>query len=75
MKKISKSDKLIKYVTDRPGHDLRYAIDSRKVEKELGWKLMYNFEDGIRETINWYVNNEAWIKDIESGEYQRSYKK
>lgn len=51
------SKNLITYITDRPGHDRRYAIDSTKAERELGWKLTYNFEDGIKETIDWYINN------------------
>lgn len=68
---MNKPDSLITFVTDRPGHDLRYAIDSTKVEKELGWKLTHNFEDGIKETVNWYLNNEDWINNILSGEYQK----
>lgn len=74
LKQLGKSENLITYVTDRPGHDLRYAIDSTKVEKELGWKLTYTFEDGIKETIDWYVNNQKWIDDIKTGAYQKSYK-
>ena len=75
LKQLGKSEDLIEYVTDRPGHDLRYAIDSTKAERELGWDRTYTFEDGIKETIDWYVNNEAWINDIKSGQYKESYKK
>ena len=74
LKQMGKSEDLITYVTDRPGHDLRYAIDSSKVEKELGWTRTYNFEDGIKETIDWYLNNTSWIDDIKNGNYQKSYK-
>src|SRR5574344_370215 len=75
LKQLDKPESLITYVTDRPGHDLRYAIDSSKVEQELGWNRTYNFEDGIKETINWYVNNQNWIEDIKTKKYQESYKK
>lgn len=75
LKQLGKSEDLITYVTDRPGHDLRYAIDSTKVEDELGWSRTYTFEQGIKETIDWYVNNIEWIENIKSGEYKNSYKK
>lgn len=75
LKQLGKSEDLITYVTDRPGHDLRYAIDSTKVEKELGWNRTYNFEKGIKETIDWYVDNQEWIDEIKSGEYKKAYKK
>ena len=75
LKQLGKSEDLITFVTDRPGHDLRYAIDSTKVEDELGWKRTYTFENGIKETIDWYVNNTEWIDNIKSGEYKKSYKK
>ena len=75
LKQLNKSEDLIEYVTDRPGHDLRYAIDSSKVERELGWDRTYTFENGIKETIDWYVNNTEWIDNIKSGEYQKAYKK
>ena len=71
---MGKSEDLIEFVTDRPGHDLRYAIDSTKVEKELGWTRTYTFEVGIKETIDWYLNNQDWIDNIKSGEYKNSYK-
>ena len=75
LKQMNKSEDLIEFVEDRKGHDLRYAIDSTKVEKELGWTRTYTFEKGIKETIDWYLNNEDWIKNIESGEYKKAYKK
>ncbi len=73
LKQLCKPESLIEYVTDRPGHDLRYAIDSSKSENELGWKRKYTFEKGIKETVDWYVNNQKWIKDIKTGEYKDSY--
>ena len=72
---LNKPESLITYVSDRPGHDLRYAIDSTKAEKELGWDRTYNFEDGIKETIDWYVNNLDWIDDIKTKKYQTAYKR
>ena len=74
LKQLKKPESLITFVTDRPGHDLRYAIDSKKVEKELGWKRSYKFDKGIKETIDWYVNNQEWIDDIKSGKYKEAYK-
>lgn len=74
LKQMGKSEDLIEFVTDRKGHDLRYAIDSTKVEKELGWKLTYTFEDGIKETVNWYLANTDWIDNILSGDYKEAYK-
>ena len=71
LKQMGKPESLITYVTDRPGHDLRYAIDSTKVESELGWKLTHNFEDGIKDTVNWYLNHEDWINNILSGQYKQ----
>ena len=75
LKCLNKPESLISFVTDRPGHDLRYAIDSSKIEKELGWDRTYNFEEGIKETVDWYVNNQEWIDDIKSGKYKESYHK
>ena len=75
LKHMNKSEDLIEFVTDRPGHDLRYAIDSSKIEDALGWHTTYTFEDGIKETIDWYLNNKEWIKNIESKEYLKAYKK
>jgi dTDP-glucose 4,6-dehydratase len=74
LKYLNKSEDLIEYVKDRPGHDRRYAIDSSKIETELGWKPEFKFEEAIEKTIDWYVNNEDWWKRILSGEYQDYYK-
>ena len=74
LKELNKPESLITFVTDRPGHDLRYAIDSTKVEKELGWTRTYSFEEGIKSTIEWYVQNQEWIEEIISGNYKNSYK-
>ena len=73
LKELNKPESLIAFVKDRPGHDLRYAMDSTKTEKELGWKLTHDFESGIKETINWYKTHTDWIKNIESGEYKKAY--
>ena len=67
------SEKLITYVTDRAGHDLRYAIDSRKLKRELGWQPSLQFEEGIEKTVRWYLQNQKWMDDITSGEYQQYY--
>ena len=74
LKQLGKSEDLITFVEDRKGHDLRYAIDSTKVEKELGWDRTYTFEDGIKETVDWYLSNQDWIDNILSGEYKNAYK-
>ena len=68
------SEKLITYVTDRAGHDLRYAIDSRKLKRELGWQPSLQFEEGIEKTVRWYLENQSWMDDITSGEYQQYYR-
>ena len=60
----------ISYVTDRPGHDRRYAIDARKIERELGWRPAETFETGIRKTIDWYLANGDWLADVQSGAYR-----
>jgi dTDP-glucose 4,6-dehydratase len=62
---------LIRFVKDRPGHDRRYAMDARKIERELGWKPKATFETGIRETVRWYLENEAWVRDVTSGSYRQ----
>jgi dTDP-glucose 4,6-dehydratase len=72
---LGKSEKLIKYVKDRPGHDRRYAIDNTKITTQLGWKPSYTFEQGIKETIEWYLNNTEWIENIVSGDYTNYYEK
>ncbi|WP_290376837.1 dTDP-glucose 4,6-dehydratase [Paramuribaculum intestinale] len=67
------SDSLITYVTDRAGHDLRYAIDSRKLQRELGWEPSLQFEEGIEKTVKWYLDNQEWMDYITSGEYEKYY--
>ncbi len=67
------SAKLITYVTDRPGHDLRYAIDSTKLQRELGWKPSLQFEEGLEKTVEWYLSNEEWLNNVTSGNYQKYY--
>jgi len=69
------SEELITYVKDRPGHDLRYAIDADKINKELGWKPSVTFEQGLERTIDWYLSNEEWLKNVTSGDYQAYYEK
>ncbi|MGG4049550.1 dTDP-glucose 4,6-dehydratase [Paenibacillus favisporus] len=72
---LNKPESLITYVQDRPGHDRRYGIDPTKITQELGWKPKHNFETGIKETIQWYLNNKEWWTRIQSGEYQDYYAK
>ena len=72
---LGTSEKLITYVKDRPGHDLRYAIDASKINKDLGWSPTVTFEQGLFKTIDWYLNNEEWLKNVTSGNYQNYYKK
>jgi dTDP-glucose 4,6-dehydratase len=67
------SDKLITYVTDRQGHDLRYAIDSTKLKNELGWEPSLQFEEGIEKTVQWYLDNQEWMDNVTSGDYQKYY--
>ena len=67
------SEELITYVKDRPGHDRRYAIDASKINKELGWKPSVTFEEGLSQTIDWYLQNKEWLKHVTSGEYQHYY--
>jgi dTDP-glucose 4,6-dehydratase len=67
------SAKLITYVTDRPGHDLRYAIDATKLNTQLGWKPSLQFEEGLEKTVDWYLANEEWIRHVTSGDYQKYY--
>lgn len=70
-----KSEELITYVKDRPGHDLRYAIDANKINKELGWKPSVTFEEGLKRTIDWYLDNQEWLNNVTSGDYQTYYQK
>lgn len=73
LKALNKPESLIKFVTDRPGHDRRYAIDPTKIETELGWKPEYTFDTGIVKTIDWYLNNKEWWEHIISGEYTKYF--
>ena len=75
LKELGKSEDLITYVKDRPGHDLRYAIDPTKISNELGWQPTTRFEEGIKKTIKWYLDNKEWWKEIISGEYKNYYEK
>jgi dTDP-glucose 4,6-dehydratase len=75
IKILGKSEKLISYVKDRPGHDRRYAIDNTKITSQLGWEPSYTFENGMNETIQWYLDNKDWVERIVSGEYEKYYKK
>ena len=68
-----KSERLITYVTDRAGHDLRYAIDSTKLQKELGWEPSLQFEEGIEKTVRWYFDHQDWMDHITSGDYEKYY--
>ena len=67
------SEGLITYVTDRAGHDLRYAIDATKLKEELGWEPSLRFEEGLEKTVRWYLDNESWLARITSGEYEKYY--
>lgn len=71
LKELNKPESLIKYVVDRKGHDLRYAIDPTKMETQLGWKPKYVFDTGIKQTIQWYIDHQEWVNRVISGEYQR----
>lgn len=75
LKELGKSEDLIRYVTDRPGHDMRYAIDPTKIHNELGWLPATKFEDGIKKTIKWYLDNKEWWQHIINGEYKDYYEK
>lgn len=75
LKELNKSESLIKYVTDRPGHDMRYAIDPSKIHNELGWLPATKFEDGIKKTIKWYLDNKQWWQNIINGEYKNYYER
>ena len=75
LKAMDKPESLIRFVADRKGHDLRYAIDPKKIETELGWKPKYTFETGIRQTIEWYLEHREWWQHILDGEYSDYFKK
>src|SRR5690606_32156007 len=72
-RKIGSSEKLITFVKDRPGHDLDYAIDATKINQELGYKPSVTFEEGLSITIDWYLNNQDWLDNVTSGDYQNYY--
>jgi len=69
------SAKLITFVKDRAGHDLRYAIDASKIRNELGWKPSVYFPEGLEKTVNWYLENDTWLNNVISGEYQKYYER
>lgn len=73
LKILGKPDTLIKHVLDRPGHDRRYAMDSSKIRKDLGWKPAHSFEEAMNKTVDWYLNNRPWLEHIRSGEYVKYY--
>ena len=72
-RKPGESAKLISFVKDRPGHDMRYAIDASKLNNELGWKPSLQFEEGLEKTVDWYLANEEWLNNVTSGDYQKYY--
>jgi dTDP-glucose 4,6-dehydratase len=71
-RELGTSESLITYVTDRAGHDMRYAINAKKIKTELGWEPSLQFEEGIRKTIDWYLENTAWLEDISTGAYLKN---
>ncbi|MHC4130609.1 MAG: GDP-mannose 4,6-dehydratase, partial [Planctomycetota bacterium] len=73
LERLKKPDSLIKHVKDRPGHDRRYAIDASKIINQLKWQPSVNFEKGINKTIDWYIQNKDWLKNVVSGQYQTYY--
>jgi dTDP-glucose 4,6-dehydratase len=72
-REAGESAKLITFVKDRAGHDLRYAIDSTKLQQELGWKPSLQFEEGLEKTVDWYMQNQEWLDNVTSGAYQKYY--
>ncbi|MGD0355267.1 MAG: dTDP-glucose 4,6-dehydratase [Dehalococcoidia bacterium] len=75
LKQLGKKQDMIEFVKDRPGHDRRYSLDDRKIRKELSWKPLYNFDEAIKLTVNWYSENESWWQRIRTGEYLKYYEK
>jgi dTDP-glucose 4,6-dehydratase len=75
LEQLGKPESLINYVKDRPGHDRRYALDISKIKKELGWQPEVNFAEGLKDTIEWYCNNQKWWQDVQSGQYRKFYEK
>ena len=74
-REVGTSEQLITFVKDRPGHDLRYAIDATKINEELGWKPSVTFEEGLSKTIDWFLENQEWLDNVTSGDYKNYYKK
>ena len=74
-RELGTSEKLITFVTDRAGHDMRYAIDSSKIRQELGWEPTVTFTEGFEQTVDWFLNNKKWLENIISGNYQDYYKR
>ena len=72
-RKEGESAELITFVKDRAGHDMRYAIDSSKIQNELGWQPSVNFEEGLEKTVDWYLQNEEWLNNILTGKYEKYY--
>jgi dTDP-glucose 4,6-dehydratase len=75
LKLVGKGEDLITFVKDRPGHDRRYAMDSSKARAQLGWTPTYTFEDGLKQTVDWYLKNKSWWERVRSGAYQEYYEK
>jgi dTDP-glucose 4,6-dehydratase len=73
LRQLGKPESLIRFVKDRPGHDRRYAIDSSKIQRELGWRPKFPLADGMSRTVKWYLDHRAWWERIKSGEYQKYY--
>jgi dTDP-glucose 4,6-dehydratase len=73
LKHVGKPESLITFVKDRPGHDRRYAIDSRKTQSELGWRPGTDFDTGIAQTVEWYASNQTWLDQVVSGDYRKYY--
>ena len=74
LRQLGKSESLIEYVSDRPGHDRRYAIDASKIERDLGWSPRYTFDQALPETIEWYLAQDAWLQRVRSGAYREYYR-
>ena len=72
---LSRPESLLNYVSDRPGHDRRYALDCKKIAGELGWKPQISLDDGLKQTIEWYRSNSAWVAGVRGGDYRAYYKK
>jgi dTDP-glucose 4,6-dehydratase len=75
LRELGKPESLISFVKDRPGHDRRYAMDTAKIERELGWKSAHSFAGALPKTVNWYINNTEWVKSVTSGEYLAYYQR